>query len=74
MFAELGDMMDHDYSLIVEIDAQYNVLQLDEDVIIQLHQNSEGESKEYSTFVLDEGWGEGEGEEDEVTGEGDHSE
>ncbi|KAL4583805.1 hypothetical protein LXL04_008389 [Taraxacum kok-saghyz] len=35
MFAKLGDMMDHDYSLIAEIDAQYNVIQPDEDEITQ---------------------------------------
>ncbi|KAL4573848.1 hypothetical protein LXL04_020668 [Taraxacum kok-saghyz] len=35
MFAELEDMMDHDYSMIGDIDAQYNVIQPNEDEITE---------------------------------------
>ncbi|KAL4570509.1 hypothetical protein LXL04_026165 [Taraxacum kok-saghyz] len=62
MFAELEDMIDHDYSIGGDINGQYNVIQASEDEITVLHENSEGESDESSAFVLDEGWGEGEGE------------
>ncbi|KAL4565193.1 hypothetical protein LXL04_029278 [Taraxacum kok-saghyz] len=54
----------------------YNVIQPDEDEITQLHYNSEGESDESSSFVLDEGWGEGEGDynrQDEIGEEGEDS-
>ncbi|KAL4590659.1 hypothetical protein LXL04_003599 [Taraxacum kok-saghyz] len=74
MFAELEDMIDHDYSMIGDIDAQFNVIQPNEDEITELHDNSEGESDESSAFVLDEGWGEGEGEYNEATGEGEGEE
>ncbi|KAL4560423.1 hypothetical protein LXL04_032574 [Taraxacum kok-saghyz] len=75
MFAELEDVIDHDYSIVGDINGQYIVMQASEDEITVLHDNSEGESDESSAFVLDEGWGEDEGEgegegEDEGEGEG----
>ncbi|KAL4588010.1 hypothetical protein LXL04_000888 [Taraxacum kok-saghyz] len=62
MFAELEDMVGHDYSMIGHIDAQELLIEPTEDEITQFHDNSEGESDESSAFVLDEGWGEDEGE------------
>ncbi|KAL4562472.1 hypothetical protein LXL04_034678 [Taraxacum kok-saghyz] len=71
MFAELEDMIDHDYSIVGDINGQYNVMQASEDEITVLHDNSEGESDESSAFILDEGWGEDEGEgEEQGEGEG----
>ncbi|KAL4592740.1 hypothetical protein LXL04_005744 [Taraxacum kok-saghyz] len=65
MFAELEDMVGHDYSMIGHIDAQELLIEPTEDEITQFHDNSEGESDESSAFVLDEGWGKDEGDSEE---------
>ncbi|KAL4567999.1 hypothetical protein LXL04_023598 [Taraxacum kok-saghyz] len=64
MFAELEDMIDHDYSIFGDINGQYNVIKASEDEITVYEGEGEGEGE-------DEGEGEGEEQGDgEGQGEG----